>query len=103
MADDETGSTVRDDGLPTVVSTTWVVENRKIASPPQAHVSRRAQRGPLAGLLVWPRRRPLTLTIKYRGGPEAWYEIRGRGRTIRRSGHTFLHDLMREFYRDGMP
>lgn len=34
------------------------------------------------------------LEISYRGGPEAWYEIRARGVTIRRPGHIALHDLM---------
>lgn len=34
------------------------------------------------------------LTVTYRGGPEAWYEIRARGVTIRRPGTMALHDLI---------
>lgn len=45
----------------------------------------------------------MTLTIQFRGGKECWYEIRGRGRTIRRPGVIALHDIMREFYADFMP
>lgn len=100
MADDETGPTVRDASRRTVVSTTWVSEQRKIASPPQAKEHRASAASSLLGLLPWPRRKPMVLSIKFRGGPECWYEVRARGRTIRRPGVIALHDLMRELYRD---
>jgi hypothetical protein len=100
MADDETGSTVSDGGHSTVGSTTWVSEQRKIRPAPQAKEHRASAASTLRGLLPWPRRKPLTLTLTFRGGSACWYEIRGRGRTIRRPGVIALHDLMREFYRD---
>lgn len=39
-------------------------------------------------------RDPLQVTVKYRGGPECWYEIKARGATVRVPGHVALHDLM---------
>lgn len=49
------------------------------------------------------RRDPVTLTIRYRGGPEAWFEITARGVTARRPGHVCLLDLMQEVYGDHGP
>lgn len=44
-----------------------------------------------------PRER-LTLTIHYRGGPEAWYQVEARGSMGRFTGITSLHDVMSEIY-----
>lgn len=41
-------------------------------------------------------REPLTIQVKYRGGPECWWEISARGATIRRPGSLALHDVLRE-------
>lgn len=38
----------------------------------------------------------LTITIKYRGGSEAWYHIEARGRGGAFPGVMALHDVMRE-------
>lgn len=45
---------------------------------------------------VWDCRTPLTLTVKYRSGPEAWWEVKARGRVFRFPGHVAIHDVMRE-------
>jgi len=37
---------------------------------------------------------PLTLTIEYSGGPEAWVVVKTRGRTFRRPGHCQIVDLL---------
>lgn len=34
----------------------------------------------------------MTVTVRYRGGAEAWYEVKARGRTWRFPGHVALHD-----------
>lgn len=81
-------------------STTWAWRRVKIAPAPQAESDAERSESALGSLLPWPRRRPLTLTLRYRGGSEAWYEIRVRGRTIRRPGHVALHDLWREITRN---
>lgn len=44
-------------------------------------------------------REPLTITVHYRGGPEAFYEIRARGRVWRRAGHLCLHDVFDQINR----
>lgn len=39
-------------------------------------------------------RRPLQVTVRYRGGPEAWWELSSRGRSWRFPGHVALHDVL---------
>jgi hypothetical protein len=41
-------------------------------------------------------REPLSLTIKYRGGAECWYEVHARGEVGRFPGVVALHDVMSE-------
>jgi hypothetical protein len=84
-------------------STTWGWKRVKMARPPEAIAGTRPKAGLswFRRLPPWQPRRPLTLRITYRGGPEAWYEVHTRGGTIRRPGHVALHDLMREIYNSG--
>lgn len=39
-------------------------------------------------------RKPLQVTVRYRGGPECWWEISGRGREYHIPGSVCLHDAM---------
>lgn len=39
-------------------------------------------------------REPLTIKVKYRGGPEAWVEIHARGDVGRYPGHAYLVDVL---------
>lgn len=41
-------------------------------------------------------RDPLTISVKFRGGPECWYEIHARGSMGRFPGYVSLHDAMHE-------
>jgi hypothetical protein len=41
-------------------------------------------------------KRPVTVVLKYRGGPEGWVEVRARGRIWRRPGFTAIHDVLIE-------
>lgn len=41
-------------------------------------------------------RDPLTLTVRYRGGAEAWWEVKARGRSWRFPGYLAFHDVMAE-------
>lgn len=86
-------------------STTWAWRRVKISQAPQAMSTASEASPPSGSLLSWPRRKPLTLTLVYRGGPEAWWEVRARGRVWRRPGVTALHDLMTEVaaWRSGIP
>lgn len=79
-------------------STTWRWQRVKIATPPQAEGTARAKRAPITSLLPWPRDRKMTLTVKYRGGSQCWWEITARGRTIRRPGVLALHDVLSDLY-----
>ena len=70
----------------------------KIRQRPKGQTSSRPQAGRswFSRLPAWPlRRRKLTLTITYRGGAEAWFEIHARGGDLRTPGSTALLDLMR--------
>lgn len=75
-------------------STTEVYKWGRILTAPQAPTKqpRRALRRPR--LALWDRRHPLTITVKYRGGSEGWYEIRARGQVFRSVGCLALHDVM---------
>lgn len=77
-------------------STTWEYRKVKMSrrrrpdqdSAPKGHRWRRFRaRDP---------REPITITLKYRGGPEAWVEVRGRGETNRYPGWVALYDLVRD-------
>lgn len=82
-------------------STTWEWRRTKIRRP--AGGQEAAQRS----CSFWWRfpqrdaRRPLTLSISYRGGPEAWYEIHARGSSGRFPGYLALHDVMRQINEGG--
>lgn len=80
------------------VSTRWERNLDKIALPPEAQEKRRRSRPSVAKLTVWPRRQRLSMTITYRGGSEAWYEIKTRGRTWRVPGHVAIEDVMAWIY-----
>lgn len=43
------------------------------------------------------RRKPLQVTITYRGGPESWWELRARGKVVRCPGHWFIEDALSQF------
>lgn len=80
-------------------STTSAWEWRKVRQRPKGQVDSppKAGRSWFCRLPAWPiRRRPLTLTLKYRGGAECWFEVHCRGGTLRRPGHVSLYDLAKD-------
>ena len=54
-----------------------------------------------SGLSAWRRREPLTLTVKYRGGPEGWIEVRARGRVAMYPGSLYVLDVLQDVWQDG--
>lgn len=82
----------------TFASTTWRYERVKIASPPEARGSARRSRTTSGFYRLPPwnwRRKPLHLTVKYRGGPACWFEIHARGEVLRVTGDRALYDVIR--------
>lgn len=74
-------------------STTWQwkrVKMRRPAGGPSSTPPKASSR-----LSRWRPRSPLTITVRYHGGPEAWWCIKARGCEFRFPGHTALHDVMR--------
>ena len=41
-------------------------------------------------------REPLTIKVKFRGGPECWYEVHARGSIARYPGTRSIHEIMDE-------
>lgn len=70
-------------------SHTAIGQRRKITPPPQA----KDHSAPKAHLLPLPLRKPVTLTLSYRGGAEGWVEVRARGAIWRFPGSTAIHDI----------
>lgn len=75
-------------------STRWELRLVKIRRPPEAHSGSQTKSG------YWRRfprrnpREPLKITVSYRGGPEAWYEVHARGSVGRYPGYMAIHDIM---------
>lgn len=79
-------------------STTWEWRKTKIRSAPQATQHSQPKAARWYHMRMRDRRKPLTLTITYRGGSECWYEIHARGSIGRFPGHFSLHDVMAAIY-----
>jgi hypothetical protein len=75
-------------------STTWEWRKTKIRRPPDGQQTAPRSGGHWHGLPPRPIRESITLTIRWRGGGECWYEITARGRTGRIPGWLSLHDVM---------
>jgi hypothetical protein len=80
-------------------STTSEWEWRKIRRRPQGPSDTAPKASSSAVKSAWNPREPLTVTVRYRGGPEAWFELRARGRTIRRPGHVAMYDALNDLYK----
>lgn len=76
------------------VSTTWRSPQGTVSRAPQATGTAAARGVRLAQLPRRNPRDPLTVTVRYRGGPEGWVELRTRGATVRVPGHTDVASLV---------
>jgi len=70
---------------------------------PPGGPTQRATPGRFSGLARRNRADRLTLTLRYKGGGEAWWLVEARGRTAAFPGHMALHDVMAEINRDSFP
>jgi hypothetical protein len=75
-------------------STTFGWRYVKLASPAGGHQAVRSSAKGFRRLPRWPMRKPLPLTIKYRGGAEGWVEIHSRGNILRVPGSTSIYDVL---------
>lgn len=57
-----------------------------------------APEAPLPKRGTWNRREPLTLTVQYRGGSEAWIRVKARGRTYHFTGGKELLTALLEIW-----
>lgn len=75
-------------------STTWEWRKVKIRRPPEANEHSRPKG------VRWRRfprrdpRKPITVSLKLRGGPEAWVEVKGRGETNRYPGYVTIAEVL---------
>lgn len=74
-------------------STTWVWKTSRVATAPKAQ-QHGHPKGGLRALRERAARDPLTITVKYRGGAECWWEIKARGETVRVPGYIAVHDVL---------
>jgi hypothetical protein len=84
-------------------STTSEWEWRKIRRRPTGPQQNSAEGVLVRQLPVWDRREPLTLTVRYRGGGEAWIEIKGRGATLRVPGSLCIFDALSQMWGEHRP
>lgn len=75
-------------------STTFGWKYVKLSRPAEGQRAVRSTSKGFRRLPRWPMRKPLPLTIKYRGGPEAWVEIHSRGEIARFPGNTAIYDVL---------
>lgn len=82
-------------------SATWEWRRVKIARPAAGQAAQVPKGRRWRHLPPWKRREKLTVTVRYRGGSQAWYEVRARGSMGRFPGDRALDDVMSEVYNDG--
>lgn len=77
-------------------STTWVPTLDKMRGSRPRGASRAGGASRWWNLARRDAKRPLTITVRYRGGNEAWYYVESRGSSGAFPGYRCLHDVMRE-------
>lgn len=70
-----------------------------MSSPPKATEESRRNAARFHSLPPRDPRTPLPVTIKYRGGPECWIEVSGRGIYRRYPGYTAIMDIVSDLNR----
>lgn len=80
-------------------STTYAWKRVKVRRPAGGHSDSQPKAGRWFRLPPRNPREPLTIKVKFRGGPECWYEIHARGSIGRFHGATAIHDIMDEINR----
>lgn len=82
-----------------LASTTFEWKRVRMRRPAEGHSNSppKAGRSYFRRLSPWDwRRKPLTITVKYRGGAQCWFELKARGGTLRVEGAHALVDVVAE-------
>jgi len=79
-------------------STTWEWKKVRMRRPAGGHSDSAAKPLRWRFRSPWDKRRPLTLTVTFRGGAEAWVEVHARGSAGRFPGHVALIDVLEEVW-----
>lgn len=75
-------------------STTWQWKRVRIRRPANGHTDSVPKGHRWRLLLPVDPRRPQHITVKLRGGPEAWVEVHARGDFCRYTGDTAIIDIL---------
>jgi hypothetical protein len=75
-------------------STSWQWKQVKVRRPPEGHSGSQPKAGFWRRFPARNAREPLKITVKFRGGPECWYEVHARGSIGRYPGYICIHDIM---------
>lgn len=76
------------------VSTTWKVAPGTVVRAARPQRDREPKARPFRSLARRDPRKPLMALVKWRGGTEAWCEIRARGTSVRVPGCTTVAELV---------
>jgi hypothetical protein len=82
-------------------STTWAWRYVRVTPPPEATTQHRRSRSRWHGLYRVPERDKVTITLKWRGGAQAWILVEARGRHGVFHGATALVDVLTEVAQRG--
>lgn len=85
------------------VSTTWRSPRGTVTVAARPHRENAPEGRRLRTLRPRNPRDPLLTTLKWRGGPEAWVEIKTRGATVRVPGHANIAELVLLLNSQGAP
>ena len=77
-------------------STTWTPEVSKVSAGRSAGAASPKASSRWSRLTRRDARTPLTVTIRYRGGKEAWFYVEARGHSGAFPGYRSLYDVMAE-------
>lgn len=76
------------------VSTTWRSTADTVARAARPNSTAGPKARPIRSLRPRNPRDPLLSTLKWRGGPEGWVEVKTRGTVVRVPGHTCVAELV---------
>lgn len=91
MPDDRNGNT-------RPPSTTWEFRRVKVRRRPQGPAARRPKDSSFGDLGRLDPKEGTFVKVTYRGGPECWWQLEARGKTVRRPGSLALHDVLWEIF-----